>query len=133
MCSPKHTRISIGFASFANYSPWFVDLILSHKKLLTSILQAPKLELKPLPNNLKYVFIGDNNTLYVIITKRLTSLQEEKLVKLLCDHKTTIGWTLVDIKGISLSMCIHHILLEDNVKPTRWHLSMWCLKKPESH
>jgi hypothetical protein len=45
----------------------FADLVLSHKKLLPSILQAPKLELKPLPDNLKYVFIGDNNTLPVII------------------------------------------------------------------
>jgi len=40
-------------------------------------------------------------------------------VKLLCDHKTTIGWTLADIKGISPSMCMHHILLEDNMKLTR--------------
>jgi len=69
----------------------FVDLVLSHKKLLPSILQAPELELKPLPNNLKYVFIGDNNTLPVIIVKGLTSVQEERLVKLLSDHKTTIG------------------------------------------
>ncbi|KAL9382107.1 hypothetical protein Peur_025142 [Populus x canadensis] len=97
----------------------FVDLVLSHKKLLPSILQAPELELKPLPDNLKYVFIGDNNTLPVIIASGLTNTQEEKLVKLLCDHKTTIGWTLADIKGISPSMCMHHILLEDNVKPTR--------------
>ncbi|KAL9371895.1 hypothetical protein Peur_037035 [Populus x canadensis] len=97
----------------------FVDLVLSHKKLLPSILQAPELELKPLPDNLKYVFIGDNNTLPVIIALGLTNTQEEKLVKLLCDHKTAIGWTLADIKGISPSMCMHHILLEDNVKPTR--------------
>jgi len=97
----------------------FVDLVLSHKKLFPSILQAPELELKPLPNNLKYVFIGDNNTLPVIIVKGLTSAQEERLVKLLSDHKTTIGWTLTDIKGISPSMCMHHILLEDNAKPTR--------------
>jgi hypothetical protein len=68
----------------------FVDLILSYKKLLLSILQAPKLELKPLPNNLKYVFITDNNTLPIIIEKGLTSAQKEKLVKLLCDHKTVI-------------------------------------------
>ena len=46
-------------------------------------------------------------------------MQEEKLVKLLCDHKTAIGWTLADIKGISPSLCMHHILLEDNAKPTR--------------
>ena len=69
----------------------FVDLILSHKKLLPSILQAPELELKPLPDNLKYVFIGKNNTLPVIIATGLTNTQEEKLVKLLCDHKMTIG------------------------------------------
>jgi len=65
----------------------FVDLILSHKKLLPSILQAPELELKCLPDNLKYVFIGDNNTLPIIITKGLTSTQEKKLVKLLCMHQ----------------------------------------------
>jgi len=97
----------------------FVDLVLSHKKLLPSILQAPELELKPLPDNLKYVFIGDNNTLLVIIATGLTNTQEEKLVKLLCDHKTSIGWTLADIKGISPSMCMHHIILKDNAKPTR--------------
>jgi len=97
----------------------FVDLVLSHKKLLPSILQAPELELKPLLDNLKYVFIGDNNTLPVIIATGLTNTQEEKLVKLLCDHKTAIEWTLADIKGNSPSMCMHHILLEDNAKPIR--------------
>jgi hypothetical protein len=30
-----------------------------------------------------------------------------------------IGWTLADIKGISPSMCMYHMLLEDNAKPTR--------------
>jgi len=73
------------------YGNVFVDLVLSHKKLLPSILQAPELELKPLPDNLKYVFIGDNNTLPVIIATGLINTQEEKLVKLLCDHKTAIG------------------------------------------
>jgi hypothetical protein len=70
---------------------FFVDLILSHKKLFPSILQSPELELKPFPDNLKYVFIGVNNTLHIITTKCLTSVQEKKLVKLLCDHKTVIG------------------------------------------
>jgi hypothetical protein len=75
--------------------------------------------LKPLPDNLKYIFIGNNNTLGIIV-KGLTSVQKEKLVKLLCDHKTTISWTLANIKCIiSPSMCLHHILLEDNAKPTR--------------
>jgi len=69
----------------------FVDLVLSHKKFLPSILKAPELDLKHLPDNLKYVFIGDNNTLPIIIAKGLISVQEEKLVKLLSDHKTAIG------------------------------------------
>jgi glycosyltransferase involved in cell wall biosynthesis len=51
----------------------FVGLVLSYKKLLPFILQALKLELKPFPDNLKYVFIGDNNTLHAIIAKGLTS------------------------------------------------------------
>jgi len=85
---------------------------------LSFSLQASELELKPLPDNLKYVFIGDKNILPVIIAKGLTSAQKEKLVKL-CDHKTIIGWILADIKGISPSMCMHLILLEDNAKPTR--------------
>jgi hypothetical protein len=42
----------------------FVDLVLSHKNLLPSILQAPELELKPLLDNLKCVFIGDNTSRY---------------------------------------------------------------------
>jgi len=72
-----------------------------------------------LPDNLKYVFNGDNNTLPIIIAKGLTSAQEEKFVKLLRDHKTIIGWTLADIKGISPLICMHHISLEDNVKTNK--------------
>ncbi|KAL9343158.1 hypothetical protein Peur_063589 [Populus x canadensis] len=122
VCVPQNVHESILALQALQTVPHgnlFIDLVLSHKKLLPSILQAPELELKPLPDNLKYVFIGDNNTLPVIIAKGLTNMQEEKLVKLLCDHKTAIGWTLADIKGISPSMCMHHILLEDNAKPTR--------------
>lgn len=30
-----------------------------------------------------------------------------------------IRWTIVDIKGINPSTCMHHILLEEEAKPTR--------------
>jgi len=88
MCVPQNVHESVLVLQALQTVPHgnvFIDLVLSHKKLLPSILQAPELELKPLPDNLKYVFIGDNNTLAVIIAKGLTSMQEEKLVKLLCD------------------------------------------------
>ncbi|CAM8919943.1 unnamed protein product [Rhodiola kirilowii] len=38
---------------------------------LPSVMQAPKIELKPLPEHLKYAFLGDNNTLPVIIKSGL--------------------------------------------------------------
>ena len=100
MCVPQNVHESVLALQALQTVPHgnvFVDLVLSHKKLLPSILQAPELELKPLPDNLKYVFIGDNNTLPVIIAKGLTSVQEEKLMKLLRNHKTTICWTLAYI------------------------------------
>ena len=45
-------------------------------------------------------------------------MQEEKLVQVLKEHKTAIGWTIADIKGISLSTCMHRILLEEGAKPS---------------
>ncbi|CAL8083941.1 unnamed protein product [Prunus armeniaca] len=47
--------------------------------------------------------------------------KEEKLLKILRQHKATIGWTIADIKGISPSKCMHHILLEDNFRPSIEH------------
>ncbi|XP_073152066.1 uncharacterized protein [Henckelia pumila] len=96
-----------------------VEIPFSHKKLLPSALQAPKLELKSLPDHLKYIYLGYEETLPVIISKKLTEDQEERLVTVLKEHKTAIGWTLADIKGISSSICMHRILLEDDAKPVR--------------
>ncbi|CAN6576819.1 unnamed protein product [Malus baccata var. baccata] len=80
---------------------------------------APVLELKPLPDHLKYVFLGDEETLPVIVSSSLTALEEEKLVRVLKEHKTAIGWTLADIKGISPTTCMRRIFLEEGAKPTR--------------
>ncbi|CAN6677801.1 unnamed protein product [Malus baccata var. baccata] len=44
-------------------SPNFDSIPISTNKLLPSIIQAPVLELKPLPNHLKYIFLGENETL----------------------------------------------------------------------
>ncbi|KAL4376997.1 hypothetical protein GQ457_02G026090 [Hibiscus cannabinus] len=43
--------------------------------------------------------------------------QEEKLIETLRQHKEALGWTIADIKGISPTICMHKILLEDNHKP----------------
>ncbi|XP_031253479.1 uncharacterized protein LOC116111443 [Pistacia vera] len=40
-------------------------------------------------------------------------------MQVLKEHKTAIGWTITDIKGISPSTCMHRILLEEGAKPFR--------------
>ncbi|KAL4340275.1 hypothetical protein GQ457_08G026910 [Hibiscus cannabinus] len=44
--------------------------------------------------------------------------QEEKLITTLRQHKEALGWTIADIKGISPTICMHKILLDDDHKPT---------------
>ena len=92
---------------------------ISTNKLLPSIIQAPILELKPLPSHLKYIFLGKNETLPAIISSSLTAQEEEKLMHVLKEYKSALGWTLADIKGISPTTCMHHIFLEEGTKPTR--------------
>ncbi|KAM2101230.1 hypothetical protein ACFX1T_028276 [Malus domestica] len=99
--------------------PNFDSIPISTNKLLPSIVQAPILDLKPLPSHLKYIFLGENETIPAIISSSLTAQEEEKLVRVLKEFKSTLGWTLADIKGISPTTCMHHIFLEEGAKPTR--------------
>ncbi|KAL4363682.1 hypothetical protein GQ457_04G024510 [Hibiscus cannabinus] len=89
-------------------------LILDYKP---SIEQPPKLELKQLPEQLKYAYLGNNETLSVIISSKQQADQEERLIATLRQHKEALGWTIADIKGISPTICMHKILLDDNHKP----------------
>ncbi|CAN6567537.1 unnamed protein product [Malus baccata var. baccata] len=104
-----------------------LDSVLANK-LLPSIVQPPTLELKPLPSHLKYVFLGEDQTLPVIISSSLTAQEEDKLIRVLKEHKSAIGWTLADIKGISPTTCMHRILLEEGTKPSRE--AQRCLNPP---
>ncbi|KAK8640568.1 hypothetical protein V6N13_008320 [Hibiscus sabdariffa] len=68
-----------------------------------SVEQPPKLELKPLPEQLKYAYLGEDKTLHVIISSKLQPEQEKQLIQILRQHKKALGWTIVDIQGISPS------------------------------
>ncbi|CAN6579303.1 unnamed protein product [Malus baccata var. baccata] len=108
--------------SLPSQSGKFLKPILSSvstNKQLPSVVQPPTLELKPLPSHLKYVFLGEDETLPVIISSSLTTLEDSKLVRVLKEYKTAIGWTLADIKGISPTTCMHRILLEEGSKASR--------------
>ena len=62
----------------------------------------------------------------MIISASLTELEEEKLLRVLRDHRNALEWSLVDLKGIRPSMCMHRILLEEGYKPSveaQWRLN----------
>ena len=101
-----------------NRRKYFESLGEGFKTPVPSIEQPPKMEQKPLPSHLKYAYLGVESTLPVIISASLSVLEEEKLLRVLRDHKHALGWSLADLKGIRPSMCMHRILLEDGHKPS---------------
>ncbi|XP_068305068.1 uncharacterized protein [Pyrus communis] len=60
-----------------------ISIPISTNKPIPSVVQPPSLELKPLPSHLKYVFLGDQETLPVIVSSSLTAQEEGKLVRVL--------------------------------------------------
>ncbi|KAK9043538.1 hypothetical protein V6N11_071874 [Hibiscus sabdariffa] len=84
---------------------------------------ATSLELKPLPSHLKYVYLGANDTLPVIISTQLNASQELSVVNSLKQYKKAIVWTMADLKGISPTISMHKILLDEchnnSVEPQR--------------
>ena len=69
------------------------------KATLPSIELPLTFELKLLPSHLKYAYIGQNNTLPVIISSTLDADQERSLTDVLGKYRKAIGWTMADIKG----------------------------------
>ena len=66
-----------------------------------SIEEASKVELKPLPINLKCAYLDVNETLSVIIVANLTISPKETLLAVLRDDKEAIGWTITISRGLA--------------------------------
>lgn len=73
----------------------------------------PKVELKPLPPSLKYAFLDSERRFPIIVNANLDDPSLAKLIDLLRKYKGVIGYSIDDHKGISPSICMHHIHLED--------------------
>ena len=78
-----------------------------------------QLELKPLPSELKYAFLEENELCPVVISSLLTTAQEHNLLHLLKKNKQALGWKIYDLKGINPSIFTHHIYLEEESKAVR--------------
>ena len=91
-----------------NYRRKYIEALgASPSRPIPSIETPPILEEKPLPTHPRYAYLRDSSTLSVIISSSLSTVEEENLLKVCQAHKGAIGWSLMNIKGIQPSMCMH--------------------------
>ncbi|XP_050919113.1 uncharacterized protein LOC127136618 [Lathyrus oleraceus] len=81
----------------------------------------PSLELKILPKDLRYEFLDTELERPVIVNANLGSIETEKLLHVLRKYPTGLGYNISDLKGISPSICMHRIMLEEDYKTSREH------------
>ena len=77
--------------------------------------------MKELPKHLKYAFIGAERAQPVIIAADLIEEKEQKLLQILIKYKESIAWLVEYLKGITPSICMHKIFLEENAKTSIEH------------
>ncbi|GJX61789.1 reverse transcriptase domain-containing protein [Tanacetum coccineum] len=87
-------------------------------KIKTSLEEPPTdLKLKPLLDNLEYVFLEEPYFLSVIISSQLSAQNKSKLVSVLKKLKEAFVWKTTNIPDICPSFCKHKIQLLDDQKP----------------
>ena len=57
----------------------------------------------------------------MIISDAFNELEEQKLLEIFKKYKEAIVWSVEDLKGISPSIFMHKILLEENAKTSIKH------------
>ena len=77
--------------------------------------------LKELLKHMKYVFLEKEKPKPMIIETNLTTKKEEKVKDIMRTHKEAITWLVEDLKGISLSICMHKILMDENARTSIEH------------
>ena len=94
----------------------------SYEKMASEVNTSSEgLIIKELPEHFKYAFLEALKSKLVIISADLTKHKEKKLLEILRKYKETIAWSLEDLKGISPSICMHKIPLEENAKTSIEH------------
>ena len=68
---------------------------------------------------LKYAYLEDHEQCPVVISALLSTTQEDILLQVLKHNKKALRWRISDLKGISPSICTHHIYLEEEAKSVR--------------
>jgi len=80
---------------------------------------TPLIELKSLPSGLRCVFLHNKPKTPVIISDKLSDYETQQLVTVLERHRSTFGYSLEDLTGISPILYTHHIPIDPNFTPSR--------------
>nr|GEX62668.1 reverse transcriptase domain-containing protein [Tanacetum cinerariifolium] len=96
--------------------PKFKKITINTDYKIKTFLEEPPthLELKPLPDNLEYVFLEEPSFLLVIISSQLSAQNKRKFVCILKKHKEAFAWNTTDVPGIVLGHKVSDIRLEVN-------------------
>jgi hypothetical protein len=78
----------------------------------------PLVELKPLPFGLRYVFLNGNTQTPNIISDKLSKEETSHLIAILEKHRSVFGYSLQDLKGISIALCTHRIPIDPASTPS---------------
>jgi len=79
----------------------------------------PLIELKHVPSRLKYAFLDQDPETLVIISDKLSKAKTYRLLTVLEKHRSIFDYSLQDLKGISPTLCMHHIPIEPDSIPSR--------------
>ena len=120
------TTTAIGDENLSS-TPKFIETILSLQENKEELVLEEErktldgLMLKELPKGLKYAFLGCNDTKQVIISSKMDNDMEVKLLGVIEMNAEEFAWSIEDIKGISPSICMHKLLMEENHDPSMEH------------
>jgi hypothetical protein len=90
-------------------------------KPLDELLELPKpsIELKPLPSNLRYSFLNNDQDSPMITSDKLSQEESLRLLTVLEKHRSAFGYSLRDLKGISPALYTHRIPTNLDSIPSR--------------
>ena len=89
----------------AVHGPWrkkeeILPLLTEEDKEKEGTNEPQDFDLKPLPVELKYAYLEENNRCPIVISSLLNGSQESSLLEVLRKNKQAIGWKISDLKGI---------------------------------
>lgn len=95
------------------------EILVSDNLIPPSIEQPPSLWLKPLPSHLRYIFLGENDTLPIIISNKLSTEQENRVCEVISKRIKVMEWKNSTIEGLSLSNVVHKLYMKDSYRATK--------------